>query len=293
MDGHDLGPSWIWPHQKHCLDLLDELNLEIFSQYDIGAALYDAPDGVQRFNPPPSSPSFRVKGGLKILIDSLAAKASNAKILINAKVEELTEEGSKVKVLTSAESYEADYVISTLPPRLSAQNIKYTPSLDINDSSAMMNTNTWMGSSAKCVIEFEEAFWRDRGLSGFIYSQIGPLGEIHDASTLDKPALFGFLNSKVDTLGIKEKVREQMTRLFGSKAELITKIYFTDWREEELSSSQRDKTPLREHPQYGLSINHFDSKLFFIGTETSFNNGGYIEGALVSAKDIVDKLKTK
>lgn len=290
VDGHDLGPSWIWPHQKNSLNLIDELGLEIFPQYDKGVALYDAPDGVQRFNQPPSAPSSRLRGGLKTLIDSLENKLRKTNIFKNAKVIELSEENNIINILTNDGSYEADYVLSTLPPRLSAQNIKYTPNLDVKDSSAMMSTNTWMGSSAKCVIEFEESFWRDMGLSGFVYSPIGPLGEIHDASTADSAALFGFVNSKVDTLEIKEKVKEQMQRLFGGKSELITNIYFVDWREEEFSSTQRDKAPPREHPQYGLSISHFDEKLFFIGTETSYDNGGYIEGALISAKNIVDTL---
>ena len=290
VDGHDLGPSWIWPHQKNSLSLLNELNLETFSQYDKGSALYDAPDEVQRFKPPPSAPSLRVKGGLKTLIDSLEDRLSKTKIFKNTQVVELSEENSVINIVTTNENYKADYVLSTLPPRLSAQNIKYTPSLDAKDSSVMMNTNTWMGSSAKCVIEFKEAFWKDIGLSGFIYSHVGPLGEIHDASTSDKAALFGFLNSKIDTSDIKEKVKEQMKRLFGKKAELITNIYFIDWREEQFSSSHRDRTPLREHPQYGLSITHFKEKLFFIGTETSYDNGGYIEGALISAKTTADKL---
>ncbi len=290
MDGHDLGPSWIWSHQKNCLKLINQLNLEIFPQYDKGVALYDAPDGIQRFNPPPAAPSSRLKGGLKTLIDSLQSKLQNTKIFKNTQVIELLQENTMINIETSNGHYEADYVLSTLPPRLSVGNIKYTPSLSIDDSSAMMSTNTWMGSSAKCVIEFTEAFWKDMGLSGFIYSPIGPLGEIHDASTSDKAALFGFLNSKVDTSDIKDKVKEQIHRLFGNKSELITNIYFTDWREEQFSSSQRDKTPLRDHPQYGLSITHFNEKLFFIGTETSYDNGGYIEGALISAKTIADKL---
>lgn len=291
VDGHDLGPSWIWSHQKNCLNLIDELGLQIFPQYDKGLALYDAPDGIEKFNPQPSAPSSRLKGGLKTLIDSLENKLQKSKIFTNTQVIELSEQNTLINIITNNGKYEADYVLSTLPPRLSAQNIRYTPNLDINDSSVMMSTNTWMGSSAKCVIEFEEAFWKDMGLSGFIYSPVGPLGEIHDASTSDKAALFGFVNSKVNTSDIKEKVKEQMQRLFGSKGELITNIYFIDWREEEFSSVQRDRIPLREHPQYGLSITHFNEKLFFIGTETAFDNGGYIEGALISAKSIVKKLK--
>ncbi len=27
LDGHDLGPSWIWPHQKNILQLIETLGL--------------------------------------------------------------------------------------------------------------------------------------------------------------------------------------------------------------------------------------------------------------------------
>jgi len=33
IDGHDMGPSWIWPHQKNILKLIETLDLELFSQY--------------------------------------------------------------------------------------------------------------------------------------------------------------------------------------------------------------------------------------------------------------------
>jgi len=81
--GHDLGPSWIWPHQKNILSLVKELNLETFSQHINGDALYDAPSGVQRFTPAPSAPSVRLRGGLEKLIDALVSKLTTEIIHIN------------------------------------------------------------------------------------------------------------------------------------------------------------------------------------------------------------------
>ena len=60
----------------------------------------------------------------------------------------------------------------------------------------MQNIPTWMGYSAKCVVEFETAFWKEEGLSGFAFSHLGPLGEIHDACTEETAAIFGFLHSQ-------------------------------------------------------------------------------------------------
>lgn len=290
-DGHDLGPSWIWPHQKNILALIDELGLELFPQFNKGEALYDTPQGVQRFNPPPSPPSVRMKGGLQILISTLAERLPSNMLHLNQVVTDISETDSSLAVHTNKRIYKTDYIISTLPPRLACESINYLPDIPSNIKSSMLNTPTWMGHTAKCVVEFEEAFWRRQGLSGFVFSHIGPLGEIHDASTDDKPALFGFLHQKASSSDIEKDVRDQMKRLFAEMSEKITNIYFTDWREEQFSSTKDDHKGLSQHPSYGLELSHFNDKLFFIGTETAFDNGGYLEGAVNSATNITEKLR--
>ncbi len=291
-EGHDLGPSWIWPHQKNILKLIHQLSLETFPQYTKGEALYDTPDGVQRFTPAPSVPSARIQGGLELLIQRLLAQLSSQNIHLDQEVKKISIQNSRLSVETSAGKYEADYIISTMPPRLASDNVLYHPPLHYQTKQMLHQTPTWMGHTAKCVIEFTESFWRDKGLSGFIFSHLGPLGEIHDASTAHKPALFGFLHSNASTENINEGVREQIKRLFGDKSELITKIHFTDWRKEKYSSTPHDQKGSSSHPIYGLDLTHFDDRLFFIGTETSFDNGGYLEGAVNSALKIEKRLRS-
>lgn len=291
-EGHDLGPSWIWPHQKNILKLIHELRLEIFPQYTKGEALYDAPGGVQRFTPPPSAPSARMQGGLEILIQRLLTQLPSQNIYLGQEVKKICLENSRLTVETSAGKYEADYIISTISPRLASENILYLPPLHHQTKQILQQTPTWMGHTAKCVIEFTEAFWRDKGLSGFVFSHLGPLGEIHDASTMQKPALFGFLHSNASTENINKDVKEQIKRLFGDKSELITKIHFVDWRKEKYSSTPHDQNGPSSHPIYGLDLSHFDDRLFFTGTETSFDNGGYLEGAVNSALEIEKKLRS-
>jgi len=291
-EGHDLGPSWVWPHQKNILSLIDDLGLELFTQYTDGAALYDAPEGVQRFTPPPSPASARVHGGLQTLIDALSDKLSDDIIRLGQAVKTITQTDTKLSVQTETKCYQADYIISTLSPRLACRSIEYIPELTPNTVDKMMQTPTWMGHTAKCVVEFDEAFWRQQGLSGFVFSHVGPLGEIHDASTSRKAALFGFLHHNASSLGIEDHVRVQISRLFPGMNEHITKIYFTDWREETFTSTQEDRKGLSQHPDYGLQLTHFDTRMFFIGTETAYDNGGYLEGALISAKHAAERLRS-
>ncbi len=291
-EGHDLGPSWIWPHQNNILALIDDLGLELFAQYSAGAALYDAPQGVQRFVPPDNAPSARVRGGLGRLIRALSSKLPEATIRLNQAVNAITQTAEGLSIQTSEYTYQADYVISTLSPRLACRSIKYAPELPDDMSTLMLQTPTWMGHTAKCVIEFTEAFWRKEGLSGFVFSHIGPLGEIHDASTHEKAALFGFIHHNASSLDLENNIKAQIRRLFPDIDYTITTIHCTDWRDEKFTSTSDDRRGLSAHPDYGLRLTHFEEKMFFAGTETAYDNGGYLEGAVISAKDIAKRLRS-
>lgn len=287
-EGHDLGPSWVWPHHKNMLKLISSLGLELFSQFTKGDALYHTRQGVQRFNAPPSAPAARLEGGLQKLVDALAAQLNQENIFLNQKVKKISYANKKLTVETPLNRFEADYVISTLPPRLASENITYSPALHKEIHEKMLQTHTWMGNSAKCVIEFQRPFWRDEGLSGFVFSHAGPLSEIHDACTKGKAALFGFVHPKALMDTIEDDVREQMHALFSKKSDLIENIYFIDWREEKFSSTRHDRQGLHAHPAYGLDLTSYDDKLFFIGTETAYEEGGYLEGAVNSALKITE-----
>lgn len=286
LSGHDMGPSWVWGHQKHILALIESLGLEIFEQYTQGLALYDAPDGVQRFNAPPSAISYRVKGGISAIIKALEKRLPYP-IKLDERVISLIEKGETVKVQTDKDTYVVDRVISTLPPRLAVQNINYTPVLPIELQTQFQRIPTWMGYATKCVIEYKSAFWREEGLSGFTFSHLGPLGEIHDASTEGTYALFGFVHSNAEYKDREKNVVEQLIRLYGVKASQPLQLYMVDWKEEIFTSTGLDAQPLREHPSYGFDARHFEGKLIFSGTESAFSEGGYLEGALIAALECI------
>jgi len=289
IDGHDMGPSWVWPHQKNILQLIDTLGLEIFSQYTEGLALYDAPDGVQRFNPSSTALSYRIKGGISQMVMALENRLENP-VNLNEKVLSLTQSNEIIVVKTSDKTYEVDKVISTLPPRLAVQNIEYFPALPTALHTQLLNIPTWMGYSAKCVIEYPDAFWREEGLSGFAVSHLGPLGEIHDACTQDKAALFGFVHSYAKYDNLEDDIIKQLTRIYGRKAANPSKLYLVDWKKEPNTSTTLDAIPLGEHPSYGFTATHLDGKLIFSGTESAFREGGYLDGAIASAMNVAKNL---
>ena len=291
VDGFDMGPSWIWQHQKHILKLIHENGLELFPQYTQGLALYDTPKGVERFSPPPSAPSGRVKGGIVALIEALERKLILDTIKLSSPVFSIEKDENSLLVNTNDNVYKADFVINTLPPRLAVSAIDYTPELPKKLIESLSNIPTWMGNAAKCTIEFETPFWRQQGLSGFAFSHVGPLSEIHDACTEEKAALFGFFHAQAKDKS-EEAVKAQMVRLFGEDAKQIKNIYITDWTQEQYSSDKADHRPMSTHPDYGYDVSAYDGKLLFIGTESAFKDGGYLEGCIVAIENLVKKMES-
>ena len=289
IDGHDMGPSWVWPHQTHLLSLTQKLGLTLFRQYTKGDALYDTQGRVERFNAPATAPSFRLHGSLTQLIEALHQNLKNVDIQYSEAVESIEVGSNSVEIQTAKRSYESDFVVLTLPPRLAA-NVDFTPKLPLRLEEQMRQTQTWMGNSAKCVIEFESAFWREQGLSGFAFSHLGPLGEIHDASTADKPALFGFVNLNADMQNFERDVRAQMKRLFAIEDEEILKIYLVDWKKEIFSAAVEDATARSGHPNYGIDTSSYSPRVYFSATEFSHEEGGYIEGALIQSERVSREL---
>ena len=112
--------------------------------------------------------------------------------------------------------------------------------------------------------------------------------EIHDASSKNEAALIGFFHSNADMS--EENIKQQMQRLFSSDAKYIKNIYTLDWREEKYTSSNKDKNVDIKYFSYGYNLSLYDDKIHFVGTESSYKEGGYLEGAILSAINIRDKL---
>ena len=119
IEGHDLGPSWVWPHQPHILRLIKELGLETFEQYTKGDGVYHA-NTTERFTPPVQH-SLRVKGGIQHLCETLSQRLNKTKILLNHEVIACSDDnGNLINVQTDKEDFKADIVLNTLPPRVAA-----------------------------------------------------------------------------------------------------------------------------------------------------------------------------
>lgn len=300
----DIGPSWFWPGQPEMIGLVNELGLResVFEQYSTGDSLYESQQApIQRgVTGITMAGSYRLNGGLKTLIDNLAAKVlQNIRTATPITSLRLLEEG--VELESSIGKVCAAKVVIALPPRVALQSIKFSPALSDQREKELQSVSTWMAGHAKAILVYPKPFWREAGLSGDVISQRGPLSEIHDASPQSGEhfALFGFFATppkyRSDDHGeLASQIISQLVRLFGTDAESPSSVQIKDWARDQWVATERDQLILNHHPMNHLSSTlesaWFD-RLQWSGSETAQGHfNGYLEGALLASRQSLKQL---
>ena len=292
----DLGPSWIWPGQPLVISLLEHFKIPCYEQFAEGAILFQQMDGIieRIVHTSPMAGALRVQGGINRLTDKIANEIDESHRLLSQVVTGLSISGDGVIVdvtgPTGPTRVEAQQVVLAIPPRLAAE-LNFNPGLPDASIQMLAETPTWMAGHAKFFAVYEKPFWRQQGLSGSVISQRGPLAEIHDASPEHGrgSSLFGFSGldaTRRASHGKAELIRQavaHLVELFGESASRPEAVHLQDWSNEKFTAGAADRSPQNHHPRYGLKLDLGDDwqgRLDFISTETSFSNGGLIEGAL-------------
>jgi monoamine oxidase len=297
-DGFDLGPSWFWPGpQSGLADLITELGLEVFAQHAAGDMLFERslrerPERVKGVGQ--DQGSMRLVGGMGTLVRALANDLPADCIHLNARVIALRLIPDCVALTIAgggqhSEHVTARHVISTLPPRLMAEAIGLDPAIDIAIASRWRATPTWMAPHAKFFAIYDRPFWRQDGLSGMAQSLVGPLAEIHDATTASgKAALFGFVGLPAETRAtlpqdaIIRAAIEQMARLFGPQAAKPQATLLKDWSTDRFTATEADSIPSGHPPatRAPMVSGEWTDRLSLAGSETSRSDPGYLAGAV-------------
>ncbi|VVP71453.1 flavin monoamine oxidase family protein [Pseudomonas fluorescens] len=297
----DLGPSWFWPDYQPQLDnLVAGLGLERFAQPTQGDML------IERVGVSParttgyfSSPaSVRLLGGMTALVDALAAGVNPDNVRIGQTVRRIHASEHHLQAECESldgmrESWAVEKVLLAAPPRLLAQDIEFIPALPTSVAQQWRNTSTWMAPHAKYVAVFESAFWSKTGLSGQARSAVGPMVEIHDASSPSgHAALFGFIGIPAPTRKampqehLQAMCRAQLVRLFGPEAGMPVAEFLKDWAQDPLTSVAQDLLDGGQHSiSLGASVDSslWAGRLIGIGSEWSPQFPGYIAGAIEAA----------
>jgi monoamine oxidase len=156
-----------------------------------------------------------------------------------------------------------------------------------------------MAPHAQFFAVYDRPFWRLAGLSGTAQSFVGPLAEIHDATTASgTPALFGFLAVGADmraSLGeaaLTQSCLQQLSRLYGSDALKPRATLFKDWAADPFTASADDRTA-SGHPQPSTGAwvaGVWQERMSLAASETSAIEPGFMAGAVIAAHRAVQQV---
>ncbi|WDF48857.1 FAD-dependent oxidoreductase [Paenibacillus sp. KACC 21273] len=302
----DVGPTWFWPRSEpYITKLAKDLELETFPQFNSGDMVFEQVKNQQpqRHTLKGNSMelSMRFAGGVEALTNALAAQLPTNKIKLQHRVTAISQQKDHFVITIEGKEDQiyAGAVVIALPPRVAARRITFSPELSPDVTDSLMSKPTWMAGQAKVVAVYETPFWRNQGLSGLATSWVGPLQEIHDASSINGAgALFGFFGisaqerSDIGKENLLESVQQQLIRLFGPLAKHNIALLYKDWSTDPETATLEDAAPLRDYPMYGSILAKQDTTLpiLFTGTETDSSYGGHLEGALRAADQVVSRL---
>ena len=300
-EGHaavELGATWLDKSQINLIDLLQELQIEIFEQFIGDKAIYDQYSGTpaQLVSLPRNEhPSYRIVGGTEELIQKMGQKLNHTQILLAKAIKKIEINGSDLIVSTEDESFEADFIINTIPPCLFAETVEVGQLLDLSLLDLMKSTHTWMGDSIKIAIRYEKPFWKVNESSGTIFSNVGPATEMYDQSdvTNEVHALVGFMNGAYFSLTSekrKEMLVNQLVSYYGSEAKEFVTYDEAVWKNEKYTFHEYGNHVLPKqhcgHPAYQKA--HMDGRFYLVGAEIGQVAHGHMEAVLASAKNTVE-----
>jgi monoamine oxidase len=263
----------------------------------------------------------RVVGGVGAVIGALAEPLPTARLRTGHRLDALVDHGEFVELRLrfgeAAYSVNARRVVLALPPRVAEASVQFVPDLAPDLRAALQATPTWMATAAKAGFTYARAFWRDSGHTGnaWVSHSQAMLAEVFDAcgpdvqvapgtpGTPGTPGCTGAALAGFAALGAAQRasfargrallLESQMVQLYGPEAAdpaLHPESFWQDWALEAETCSPRDLAdellPASPHALYGdprLSVAHWEGRLFFGGTETARQGGGYLEGALSAA----------
>jgi len=191
----DMGPSWFWPWQRRMQSLVDELNIRdlVFEQLSKGLSVAEYRNGKREHQHGLASMagSQRLEGGMTTLIERLLEKtlkdSPTFSVSTRTTVLKVSKavDGVSIEILENGQrkTLTAKQIVLAAPPRIVLSHVDFEPALPDQQLNLMLATPTWMAGQAKFVAHYDTPFWRDKGLSGDAVSEIGPMGEIHDASS--------------------------------------------------------------------------------------------------------------
>jgi len=192
-----------------------------------------------------------------------------------------------VRAITPKGEFDARYVIVTAPPAAAAR-IAFEPHLPaLRDG---LHQRMPSGAIIKCIVAYEEPFWREAGFSGQVATDDDDVGLVlDDAQDGGPPMLLCFIEGhraiELSAKGKnvrKEKVIASLVRFFGPVAAGNIAYDDNDWMVEPFVHGYVGSMPPGTMTRFGRALREPCGRIHWAGSECALEWAGYIEGALRS-----------
>src|SRR4051812_3323543 len=238
----------------------------------------------------PGAQSDRVKGGTQ-LIPIRVAQALGKRVVTGSPVRKITQKADRVQVDSDKLTAVGRRVIAAIPPPL-AGRLQYTPKLPaLRDQ---LTQRFPQGSVMKVIALYEKPFWRDKGYTGQVVSDVGPCQATFDNTPPEGTpgALMGFVEAStarklnaVSTEELKSKVLENYALYYGDEAKNAIGFIEKRWDNDVWHRGCPVCVP---GPgvllDFGTAIREPVGRIHWAGTETSSFWNGYMDGAVRSGE---------
>jgi monoamine oxidase len=220
-----------------------------------------------------------------------AASELGSRVLLNAPVRRIDQTASGVTVHSDGFQVTGKRVIVAIPPTL-AGRIFYDPPLPpLRDQ---LTQHMPQGTMMKFEAVYDKPFWRDKGLTGQVVSELGPVKVTFDASpeSGDPGVMMGFIGGHEARVWEERPADErrstvlrQFAHFFGDEALSPQEVVEFNWSTEVWN---RGCPVAVLGPgtliDFGAALREPVGRIHWAGTETSTYWNGYMDGAVRSGE---------
>ncbi|RDW72944.1 amine oxidase-9 [Coleophoma cylindrospora] len=250
---------------------------------------------------------LRIRTGTQSFSTNIAASMVPGSVILEAPVLRIAQNMSGASVTTEDGSrYRCKKVIVSIPTP-AYKEISFLPPLPLDK--VRYSNSSMLGYYAKMIMVYDKPWWREAGFCGMTQSFVGPMTVTRDTSD-EAVGLYsltcfvvgepGRLWSKLDGTARQEAIMAQLIVLFGTEQEAnirsATEIFEQEWAKDPWSRGcPCPVVPPGIMTEVGTALRRPDGALHFVGTETSFEWKGYMEGAVRSgergAAEVIEALQ--
>ena len=225
------------------------------------------------------------------------AESLDGRVVLGVPAQLVSHGEAGVVVEAEGRTVTAGRAILAVPPAI-AGRIGYRPALP--GWRSQLTQRVPMGSVIKVHAIYEEPFWREEGLSGFVVSDRGPVTIVYDNSPEDGSpgVLVGFIEGEQARSWARRNRADRragvlacLADYFGERAGRPRELLERSWADEEYSGGCfAGYFPPGVWTSFGQALREPIGRLHWAGTETATAWTAYMEGAVQSGQRAADEV---